>query len=209
MDVLHCEKRNDTGKRRNRRLRDSGLVPAVLYGRGENENLSIQKKDVYAAVRHGSQIVELRGDFNESALIKRVQWDGVGVGVLHLDLTRIDASETLKLTLPVELVGVAPGTKRGGVIRHLLHEVEVLCPASAVPEKLEIKINHLELNGEITAAAIPLPQGASLVTDPDDVVVSCDEPKAEVEAEVAEGAGPAEPEVIGRKREDDEEAADE
>ena len=119
-----------------RRLRQSGNIPAVLYGRGENIQLTISSRDIGNAVRHGSRIVELKGVVNESALIKHIQWDPLGDDVLHLDLTRIDASEVVELTLQVHLVGDAPGTHHGGTLKHLLHEVQVGCPADKVPEKL-------------------------------------------------------------------------
>lgn len=204
-EVLNCEKRDFTGTLRNRRLRDSGKTPAILYGRGDNISLSIMTKDISSAVRHGSRIVELKGECNESALIKEVQWDAFGIDVLHVDLTRIDASEAVELTLKVELVGVAPGTKTGGMVKHLLHRVNVSCPASAVPEKLELKINDLELNGTLNAGEIPLPEGATLVTDAEEIVVQCVEASTTDEEPEADADAPAEPEVIGRKSDDEEE----
>lgn len=208
-EVLNCEKRDFTGTLRNRRLRASGKTPAVLYGRGDNESLSIETRDVSSAIRHGSRIVELKGVVNESALIKEVQWDAFGVDVLHVDLTRIDATEAVELTLKVALVGVAPGTRSGGIVKHLLQAIDVKIPASSVPEKLELRINDLELNGSISASDVPLPEGTTLLTDPDAVVVQCAVSAVEEEStEEADPDAPAEPEVIGRKTEDEEEGAD-
>ncbi len=207
-EVLNCEKREITGTLRNRRLRKAGKTPAVLYGRGENLVISIDTKDVDSAIRHGSRVVELKGGLNESALIKDVQWDAFGVDVLHIDLTRIDASEAIELTLKVVLVGVAPGTKTGGTVKQLIHNVDVSIPAVSVPEKLELRINDLELNGSITAGEIPLPDGAKLITSADDVVVQCAEVVAQEETAEADADAPSEPEVIGRKSEDEEEGDD-
>ena len=191
-----------------RRLRQSGNIPAVLYGRGENIQLTISSRDIGNAVRHGSRIVELKGVVNESALIKHIQWDPLGDDVLHLDLTRIDASEVVELTLQVHLVGDAPGTHHGGTLKHLLHEVQVGCPADKVPEKLELKINSLDLNQSLTAGDIPLPEGATMLTPVGELVAQC---TVVVEADddaADEDGAPAEPEVIGRKS-DDEEGGDE
>ena len=207
-EILNCEKRDFTGTLRNRRMRSSGKTPAVLYGRGENLNLSIETKDISAAIRHGSRIVELKGDCNESALIKEVQWCAFGVDVLHLDLTRIDATESVELTLKVELVGDAPGSKAGGTVKQLLHRIDVLCPAQNVPDKLELKINDLELNGILKVSDIPLPEGAELVTAADEVTVQCVEVTESEPEEQDPNAAPAEPEVIGRKAESDEEDSD-
>lgn len=209
-EVLNCEKRDFTGTLRNRRLRESGKTPAVLYGRGDNESLSIDTRDVSSAIRHGSRIVELKGVVNESALIKEVQWDAFGVDVLHVDLARIDVSEAIELTLKVALVGVAPGTRSGGTVRHLLKRIDVKIPALNVPEKLELRINDLELNGSIAVSEIPLPEGTELITGPDEIVVQCVEVAAvEEDAEAdADPDAPAEPEVIGRKAEDGEEESE-
>lgn len=204
-EILNCEKRKETGTLRMRRLRKSGKIPAVLYSRGDTVSLAIDARDVDLVVRHTNPIVELKGAVSESALIKDIQWDPLGVTVLHLDLTRIDASESVEVNLNIELVGVAPGTKAGGAIKQLMHEVAVLCPATNVPDNIVLKINDLELEGSLTAGDIQLPEGASLVGSPESVVVQCVEViiAAEEEAE-DEGEGVAEPEIIGRKPEDEE-----
>lgn len=202
-DILKCEKREITGTLRNRRLRQSGMTPAVLYSRGANVNLSIPTRDINAVIHHGSQIVELKGGCNESAMIKEVQWDPFGIDVLHVDLTRINVSEVVQVTLQLELVGVAPGTRTGGMLKHLLHEVEVECKASDVPDKLELKINDLELNDTRTASDIRLPDGVKLVTEPDELVVQCIEVVLKDEADGGDLEVAAEPEVIGRAGGDD------
>ena len=203
-EILNCVKREETGTLRMRRLRQSGNIPAILYGRGERISLTISSRDIFNAVRHGSRIVELQGVVNESALIKYIHWDPLGDDVLHLDLTRIDASEVVNLTLQVHLVGDAPGTHHGGTLKHLLQEVEVACPANKVPEKLELKINSVELDGSLAAKDIPLPEGATMLTPADEMVVQC-VVVVEADEEAADEAGAtAEPEVIGRKSDDEE-----
>ena len=201
-EILNCDARSETGTLRMRRLRKAGKTPAVLYGRGENVNLMIDSRDINNAIRHGSPIVELKGVVTESAMIKDIQWDPFGRDVLHLDLTRIDATEAVDVTLNVELVGDAPGTHSGGMLKHMLHEIQLKCPANAVPEKLELRINDLGLGDSLTADAIPLPQGASLLTAADEVVVTCVE-VSEVDEEPAEAGEMSEPEVIGRKADDE------
>lgn len=205
-DILNCEKRDITGTLRNRRLRNSGMTPGILYSRGESVSLSIPTKDIDAVIRHGTQIVELKGGCNESAMIKEIQWDAFGIAVLHVDLTRINASEVVQLTLQLELVGVAPGTRAGGTLKQVLHEVEVECMASLVPDKLELKINDLELNGTRTAGDIRLPTGVALVTDPDEIVVQCVEIVLKDDGEGGEVDLAAEPEIIGRSSGADDDA---
>lgn len=203
-DVIEVKKRDETGTLRMRRLRKAGRIPAVLYGRGKDcVSISIDTRDVDRMIRTGRHIVDLGGDVKDSALVKEVQWDAFGTEVLHLDLARIDASEAVEISLSVELRGVAPGTRSGGVVKHQLHEIAIRCAADKLPENLEANINELELNGVITAGDLELPESAELLCDPGDVVVLCAEPTAKAEEEPTE-AGMAEPEVIGRKADDEE-----
>ncbi len=203
-DVLHVQNREQTGTKSMRRLRASGKTPAILYGHGKaNVSLSIESRDVDALIRHGSHIVQLEGSVSDSALVKDVQWDELGSEVLHLDLTRIDASESVEVELSIELKGIAPGTKQGGIIKHIMHEVTVRCPADKLPDKLELSINQLELDGTLTASDLVVPEAAELLCEPDDVVVSCVTPVV-VEEPAEEEAEVAEPELIGKAPEDEE-----
>jgi large subunit ribosomal protein L25 len=122
--------------------------------------------------------------------------------VLHVDLTRISADELVTVELSIELRGEAPGVNAGGVIEHLLHQVEVECPAAAIPEKLYVNVNHLELEGSITLSQLDLPEKAKVFGDPETVVVQCVVP-VEKPDEEAGVAVPGEPEVIGAKKEEE------
>jgi large subunit ribosomal protein L25 len=197
-------KRTETGKRRMKRLRQSGKIPAVLYGHGQEVlSLSVPTDQLTAAIRHGSHLVDLGGDLSESALIKDVVWDTYGLEVLHVDLARVDKTEVVEVTVAVHLRGVAPGISQGGVLHHLLHEVEMSCTAASIPDHLEVSVNHLELGKMIHASELKLPEGATLLTPGDKIVVECVLPVAAPDEEAVAGEG-AEPEVIGRKKEDGE-----
>ncbi len=199
-DILTVEKRNETGTARMRRMRRDGKIPAVLYGHGqENLNLTLDARELSAVLRHSGHMVQLKGAVDESALIKDVLWDSVLQQVLHVDLSRVDATESVEVVLTVDLKGTARGTTLGGVLNHVLHDVTILCPANLIPERLELKIADLEVGHALRARDIALPAGASLVTAPESVIVNC----TAVGAEAAEaGAAPAEPEVIGKKKEE-------
>jgi large subunit ribosomal protein L25 len=90
----------------------------------------------------------------------------------------------------------------------MLHEIEIRCPANLLPDKLEVKINHLELGQAITAGQVAIPNGATLVGSPDDIVVQCTEIVEMAEPDALAEMGPAEPELIGRKAEDEEEPSE-
>lgn len=204
-EVLNATLRQTRGKRNARRLRRVGSVPAVLYGHGEqNVSLALVSDEVKSVVRHGARVVDLQGDVNEKAFVRELQWDTFGLEVLHIDLTRVSADERVEVKVPVELRGEAPGLRAGGVVEHLVHEVEIECPVVSIPERLSLSINELQINGELTADHIELPAGASLLSDPAAVIVQCVVP-AEVGAEAEVTTEGAEPELIGRKEEESEE----
>lgn len=198
--------RETTGKRRNRRMRDAGQIPAVLYGhKKDSVSLTLKVEELEATVRHGNRFVALTGALNENAFIKHCQWDTWGQRILHVDFTRVSAHEKIQVVLPLELYGEAAGLKDGGVVKQVLHEIKLECEAAAVPEKIDVNINHLEFNETLTVAGLKLPEGAVSLADPAQIVVSCFAP-VEVSEEEAGEAGSEEPEVIGRKKTEEEEA---
>lgn len=208
-EVLEVETREKVGKLNNRRLRDSGMLPAVLYGHGQEPvSLSLKSDQVDASLRHGAHLVDLKGAADGQALLQDVQWDTFQQYVLHVDLLRVDSSDRVKVELPVILRGEAPGESEGGVVEHLLHSVEIEMSATEIPDALHISINDLHVGASLKPGDIEdLPAGATYVTDENAVIVHCIEAKAEVEeAEAEEGAAPAEPEVIGQKDSDEESA---
>jgi large subunit ribosomal protein L25 len=199
-DTLNVKRRDETGSARNRRLRATGQIPAILYGHGEsNLSLTVPSGDVLAVVRHGGKLVKLAGDASDNALIRAVQWDVWGKDVLHIDLLRVSEKDKVKTKVTVELKGTAVGTTEGGVVEHVLHEVEIECPAMSIPDKLVLNITDLHLNSSLFAKDVPLPQGGRLVTDEDTLIVHCVPPHIEAEPEPAGEPAAVEPEVIGQK----------
>jgi large subunit ribosomal protein L25 len=206
LEVLNVEGRDTHGKRNARRMRRAGTIPAILYGHGEkNVNLTVPGEALETILRHGHRVVDLKGVVNETARIRELQWDTWGAHVLHVDLVRASKDEVVEEKLPVALRGEAPGVKEGGVLKHVLHEVRIRCRVSAIPERIECNINHLVLNGVMKVADLTLPEGVEIITDPDQIVVQV-VPPTELPEEVAPAAEGAEPEVIGRKPSEEEEA---
>ncbi|MGL6193642.1 MAG: 50S ribosomal protein L25 [Thermoguttaceae bacterium] len=203
VETLTVELRESLGKRRNRRLREGGKIPAVIYGhKAANISLVLQAEEVYAAVRRGSRFVQLKGSINEKAIIKECQWDVWGQEIKHIDFARVSEHEKVNVNVAIELRGEAPGTKEGGVVKHVLHQVDLECEAAYVPEAVVVNINNLGFNQSICVSDLELPQGAKALIDPATVVVSCN---AAVEvSEESEAAGENEPEVIGRKKSEEE-----
>lgn len=203
--TLSVERREEVGKRRNRRLREQGKTPAVLYGHKQDVvNLAVKTELVEAALRHGSCFVKLDGAVSERAFIKEVQWNVWGDVVLHVDFTRVSEHEHVQLSVPVVVRGEAPGLKEGGIVKQHLHMIEIEAEPTNAPEHIAVSINELGFNQQIHVSDIVAPEGVKLLADPEAIVVECVEPVVveETEGEVEEGA---EPEVIGRKKAEEEE----
>jgi large subunit ribosomal protein L25 len=207
-EILNVKARNSRGKREARRLRRAGTIPAVLYGHGEaTKSLAVIAEEMAAVVRHGGRVVELAGAVQEKAFIRELQWDTFGTEVLHVDFARVSEHERIEVKVSLELRGHAAGIKDGGVVEQLIHELEIECEALSIPDKLELNVSELQIDGQLTAADVQLPVGVTLVSDPAMVVAHCVMARVE-EEEAAPAVGAAEPEVIGRKPEE-EEAAEE
>ncbi|MBX3434448.1 MAG: 50S ribosomal protein L25 [Pirellulales bacterium] len=198
-EILHVENRTTTGKRRNRRMRDAGQLPAILYGhREEPVSLTLKVEEMAAALRHGVHLVELAGAASGQALLQDVQWDVFQQHVLHVDLLRVDASERITVEVPIHTRGESPGVLNGGLLEHHLHSIEIETSPVAIPDVLHVNINHLGIGQELRVSdIIDMPAGAVPQCEPTSIVVACVMPGAEVEAEPAV-AGAAEPEVIGK-----------
>ena len=202
--TLTVKLRDESGKRANRRLRNAGWVPAVLYGHHQAvKSLTLAAEELDAAVRHGNRFVALSGGLAENAFIKDVQWNTWGTEILHVDFARVDAHEKVHVTIAIELRGEAPGTKDGGVVKLAMHTIELECEAASIPEKIDVNINHLEFGQALHVSDLEFPKGVKTLVDAAAVVVSCVAPVEVSDEETS--AGDEEPEVIGRKKAEDEE----
>lgn len=204
-EELKVELREITGKRRNKRMRNNeGKVPAILYGHGaENIMLSVPAKELGMIIRRGNRVIKLTGAVNEQVLIKEIQWNTWGVSVYHVDFTRVNANEKVNVIVPLKLHGDCPGAQAGGVVTQNIHEIHIECPAIEIPEFIQVKVDDLQLNGHITVGQIVMPKDVRALIDADEIVVHCAQPKVEAEAGAEAAEGAAEPEVIGRKKEDE------
>ncbi|MEO9594206.1 50S ribosomal protein L25 [Rhodopirellula bahusiensis] len=196
-DVIQVTKRESTGTAATRRLRRDGHVPAVLYGHGEaNEHLAVPSAQVKGLLRHHSKTVQLAGDVDETALVSDMQWDPLGIEVLHMDLIRVNLKEKVELGVPIVLHGEAVGVREGGMLLENVHEVEIRCSAGSIPDHLVLEVAELGVGEHKTAGDLTLPEGVELVTDGDVVIAHIE---AQRDEEIAEaGDALAEPEVISK-----------
>ena len=195
-EVLDVEKREQVGSSATERLRRSGRVPAVVYGHGEaNEHVSVPAAQVKSLLRHHSKTAELAGDLKETALVSEVQWDPLGIEVLHLDLIRVNLKELVQVTVAVHRHGDAAGLRQGGLLIDNAHEVEIECFAGQIPENLSLNVTDLDLGGQKTAGDLDLPEGVSLITPAETVLTHIEPPKG-ASKETADAL--TEPEVIAK-----------
>lgn len=216
MDIptIRAWARDERGTRASRRLRKRRLVPAVLYGRGEpNVLLSVEEDAITRLVAQHAMILQVEWDGHQaSTQLKAVQLDSLGDSILHVDFNRISLTEMVRVTVPIEAHGEPPGVKeQGGVLEMIVHEIEVECLPTSIPEKIRVDVTGVHVGEDVRVGALQLPEGIKALGDPDVVVLLVAMPTEIVEKEEAAPAEAvaAEPEVIGKKeepREEEEEA---
>lgn len=201
---LSVEARDRLGTPGAHALRANGKIPVVVYGHGTPpQHLAVDMRTFEELLHHGGRsgiITLVDGARRETVLVRDVQLDPVSRKVIHADLQRVSANETIHTTLPVVTVGVADGVRNsGGVMDVITHELDVEGPANRIPEHLDVDVTALGVHEHISAADVPLPQGFTMLTSGDTIVVSIE--SSRTEREVEEAAAPpaelAEPEVIG------------
>ena len=202
-DVLHVELREQTGTAATRRLRKSGRTPVVLYGHNEpNMHLSVTAREIAALLRHHGKTVQLEGAAKDHALVSDMQWDPLGIEVLHLDLIRVDLKEKVEVTVPVRLHGEPVGVHQGGMLLENVHEVDIRCAANAIPEDIGLAVESLQVGGSLHASNLELPAGVELVTPAETVICHIEEPRGGDED--VSGEEVSEPELIGKKEKSEE-----
>lgn len=201
---LAVEQRSKLGTTGSHALRAAGKMPAVLYGHGVvPEHLALNAREFEELIhRAGRNAIITLTDGprkRQTVLVREVQIHPVSRHIVHADLQRVSADETIDARLAVITVGVADGVRNAGAVMDVItHELEVAGPASRIPEHLEVNVERLGVHEHITAGEISLPEGFRLVTPPETVVVSIEPSRTARELEEAAAPGEAaEPEVIG------------
>jgi len=203
-----AQKNKGTGTRVARRLRAQDRIPAIIYGHKQTPMpISLAREDVWDMIKRSTHLAQLKiGDTTEMVLVRDVQWDHLGKEIIHLDFARVSAEESIKTDVRLELRGTPPGVAAGGSLDQLVHHVTVTCRANAIPDSIRIDVSHLEIGQAVHVRELTLPSGVTLEIDPDLLLVHVVPPRAaEPEPAAAEAVSATEPELIGRKAEDEEE----
>jgi large subunit ribosomal protein L25 len=186
---LVANKRDDAGKGVARKLRAAGRVPAVLYGRGADpQPISVDARELGHVMHGGANVlVDLVVDGEQHlAMPREVQRDHIKGRYWHIDFFAVSRTEKITVEVPIRLVGESSGVKMGGVLEHHLWDVEVECLPTDVPDAIEADISALEIGDSIHVSDLRAPNGAVIISNPEDSVVAVAQPQARVEAEEGE-----------------------
>ena len=192
--------RSELGSRANKRLRDAGFVPGVVYGHKEAViPVTLPKKELSVHLGHGTHLFDLALDGkSEKVLVKEVQYDHLGLEVIHVDFARVSLDEKVEVTVPLELKGTPKGEAEGGVLHQIISQLEIECLVTDIPEAIRHNVSEMEKDAVLHIKDLQLPPGVRVLQDAELIVATVREVQEAAPAEVAEAA-PAEPEVIGRK----------
>jgi len=189
------DRRTETGKGANRRLRQSGLVPGVVYGIHDSTPLSVDPKGLeqLLSTRAGANVIfqlNVAGEKKSErpVIVKELQRDPMQGNILHADFLEIRMDQKITVSIPVNLTGESPGVKIGGTLSQLLRELEVACLPNAIPEEIVVDISQVNMNDVIHVRDLSIPADVDLITDPEDPVLTVMAPVEEEEEVVEEGA---------------------
>lgn len=226
---LKAYKRDQIGKEFAKKMRNEGFIPAVVYKGKDSVSLKLIKVELLKLLRgakSGNIIINLN-IFDEidsksktakskpdsrTVIIKEIQQEPVKGEVLHVDFNQISLTELLKVKVGIESKGESKGVKQdGGILEHIMWEIEVECLPTQIPEKIGVDVTDLAIGDSIYVKDLKVPEGVKILVDPQLIVLSVKPPAAEeVVAPKPEGEEVVEePEVIKQKKveETEEEAA--
>ena len=195
--------REQTGSKAAAREREHGRIPAIVYGHGEEPvAISLDAHNLTEGLHHGHRLMDVRvGKKSQKMLVKELQYDHLGKDIIHADLMRIDMTETVKVTVPIELKGTPKGAHEGGVISEHTDHLEIECQAAKIPESIVVSVAEMNIGDTLHAGDVELPPGTQLSSPPEMLLVTCSLVAAAkaVEEEIEEAVEA--PEVITETKE--------
>jgi len=191
---LEVREREDLGSRRTRRLRSQGLVPGVLYGKGQARAIVIPERELRAAMTgpsglHAILDVVIEGQTTvHPSILAEYQQDPIRGTISHIDLHEVPLDQPINATVAIQLVGDAVGLKSGGMLSLVTRELHVQALPSDVPEHIEVDVSHMEVGDVLRLEDVAAIDKVTLLDDPaGTVIATVSVPRGLVEAEEAEG----------------------
>ena len=175
--TLKLEKRNEVGGGRAGRLRERGLIPAVVYGRDmASTAASVNRNALRAFLKNNGRNSVFNTEFAEehdmSILIKDIQYDAVKKDIVHLDFQRVNSNEKIQVEVPVRIIGREMIEKTGNVVAHQLNSVTVECLPGDIPQHADADISALKPGHSFTAGDFIFPRGVTMLSKPGDIVLT-------------------------------------
>jgi large subunit ribosomal protein L25 len=208
---LNATPREKTGKGAARKYRRDQRIPGILYGQGHDPvSLTLDEREFRRALSGRSVsavVVDLVIEGVNAAkktLIREVQLDPVSGNVLHVDLNEISLTEQLEVEVPIELTGTPKGVKEGGVLTHAVRTLQLKCLATQIPEVIHLDVTELMIGDSLTVADVKL-DGVEILTDLDTTLAAVSVAKVHEEPTAVEEEAAAEPEVVGKEGEGEDE----
>lgn len=205
--VLKAEIREHSGSGQAAKVRKNGRIPAIIYGHKEEPvSVSLDAHNLVEGLHHGHRVFDIQiGKKKETTMVKDLQYDHLGRDVIHVDLMRVDVTETVRVEVPIELKGTPKGAQEGGIIEEHADHLEVECRVTDIPESIVISVKEMEVGDSLHASDAELPSGVKLVSAPTTLLAICSIVAAAKSTEEIEEETPAAPEVIGEVKEEAEE----
>jgi large subunit ribosomal protein L25 len=209
---VQAKVREGRGKNDARRARRDGMVPITVYG-GDGETIAAvaQLSQLAAILRSESGrntifTVDVEGVGTSEVMFHDRQIDPVQGRLIHADLARLVKGQKIDVTVPLHLVGEPIGVKeKQGVLEQIIREVEIRCEPREIPDSFDLDVSNLDVHDVLHVSDIPVGPGVEILTDPEQVIATVGIVKEEVVAAPAvEGEEPAEPEVIGKGKKEEE-----
>ncbi|MGV2828412.1 50S ribosomal protein L25/general stress protein Ctc [Myxosarcina sp. GI1(2024)] len=179
MDItVECQTRPEGSKAK--ALRREGSIPASLYGHkgGESISLVIPAKQAQTLLKNAAinnTLVDLKIpdiSWTGKALIREVQVHPWKKTLYHLSFFTVSAKQTVEIVVPVNLIGEAVGAKEGGIVEQVITELNISCKADSIPETIEVDISNFEIGRTLHVGELTLPEGTTVLEDPERTVLS-------------------------------------
>ena len=194
--IINGNLRNSTGKGSARAARRAGRIPAIIFGdKKETISIDIEEKEYKKIMNQSgifSRLLDLSVDGKSNLVLTRdIQFHPVSENPLHVDFLRIGKGSNINVSVPVSFINeeLSPGLKTGGVLNTVRFELELMCPADSIPEKIEINLEGLVVGDSIKISSVNLPNGvSSTITDRDFTIATIAAPTVMSEVSTEETA---------------------
>jgi large subunit ribosomal protein L25 len=214
---IQAKPRIGRGKNDARRVRRKGFVPLTVYGGGDETVAAVAPLSELAAIlrseagRNTIFTIEVEGFGVSEVMFHDRQIDPVRGRLIHADLTRLVKGQKIEVTVPLRLVGEPYGVReKQGVLEQIIREIEIRCEPREIPDSIDVDVTNLDVHEVLHVSDLQVPANVEVLNPPELVIATVGIVKEEAEPTPAvEGEEPAEPEVIGKGKKEEEEGVEE